>query len=1024
MFKRHLLASSIQKCLWTSLAVSMAIPNALADEAKTQAEVDAAEVITVTGVRSSLRDAAFLKKSANQIMDAISSEDIGKLPDNNVAEALQRITGIQIGRDATGGGSSFQVRGLSQNRVEVNGQTMVSNGAEDRSNSFSETSSTLFKGIEVIKSPTADMTEGAIGATVRLKTFAPLDFKDDLTVSGQLQATRDESAHDLGGNDGFIASGMVSKKFELDDYGQIGILVNISQEEKITLAETYNTNWRAATKSQLVNDPDSPEKIMEQYYANTTPETPESERPTTIVYIQDQPTLERKPFEEAKTGLDAKIQWAPNANLELFAQGMRTTFVQDLKQVRLNFLTRDSKATFGDNSEYLFFTRNAIPGQFKDDQGTPADGITHRAIMSYGELNFDDAGAPIRFAGNFSSVETKQYAFSTGFKWNINDDLTTDYVFNRSESVKMNEGGGSTSYNVDVKRLRNPDSTTDGYYQPTLVMENGKGEIPSAYLDYRGLYDDPDTPEFESAPDLNSYDGLNAFTWNNFSASDNRQNAEELSHQLDFDWLVDLSVLTKIEFGVRYSTREVSRQETKQYQTGINGEGNTFDQLSNNFQSMEDSSPGIVTNFFEPMQGSILDGAGGADSTAWLIPKYSRALWDAQKELLLPGSYWRENKSYPYLVAEDVYAGYIKGNFEFDLGDFPVTGNAGLRLVRTESDTQGIGTYDGGETVTLIQEQNAYNNLLPSINFNVMLTDKMFLRLAYAGVMSRPNPIDLSPSLQVYSGTLTGQQGNPFLQPFEATQFDISYEWYLDDVTTFSSAYFHKTIDNFHRKLSFIIPGSAHCIDLDNNGVNGCDTPGDTSDDVTVRSKSNAGGGSVDGIELALQSSFDFLPGFWSGFGVQLNYTFTQSSQESGYDELTGDALPYPELSENSYNAVLFYDKYGFNFRAAYNFRDEFYKEDSAGAPDEKLWVIDEAATARAGENVYSQASAPLAIWRDAYQSLDLSASYKISKQYTVFFQVNNALDENQRDYAGVTGMTSAYYETGRKFSLGIRGRL
>lgn len=1027
MFKQNRLATHVKFALFASVTAlaSSAFAAEEAEKSDEQKKKDI-ETIQVTGIRSSLSSAAFLKKSAEQVMDVISSEDIGKLPDSNVAEALQRITGIQIGRDATGGGSSFQVRGISQNRVEINGQTMVSNNGDERSNSFSDTSSTLFKGIEVIKSPTADMTEGAIGATVRLKTFSPLDFKKELTASGQLQATRSELAHDLGGNDGYIASGMVSRKFDLGKFGEFGVLVNLSREEKITLSESYATEWRAATPNQLTNDPDSPEKLMAQYYENAG--VAEEDRPHTIVYIQDQPRLERKPFEEEKTGLDFKVQWAPNDDLEFFMHGFRTSFVQDLKQIRMNFLTRDNSASFADNAEYLFFSRDAIPGQFSDELGTPADAVTHRAIMTYGELNYDNAGSPIRYAGNYSAVEVNQYAFSAGTKWNINDDVVMDYVYNRSASVRLNQGGSSTSYNVNVKKYINPDDKSEGYYQPTMILQNGAGGVPTAYLDYRDVYDDPNTPEFEAAPDLNSYDGMDAFTWNNFSATDTRQDAGEISHQLDFDWLLDIDYLTKLEWGVRYSSRTVDRSRSKQYQTGIKGDGNAYHLLGNNFADMEANSPGVITNFFEPMEGAILGGAGGKEATAWLIPKFSREHWDYYKDLLLTGSYWAEDRTYPYEVNEDVYAAYLKASFEFELGDIMVMGNGGVRAVETESDTLGYGTYDGGETVELIQESNTYRNYLPSLNFTFALTDDMFVRLAGAKVMSRPNPVDLSPSLQVYSGSLTGQQGNPFLKAFAATQYDVSYEWYLDDVTTISAAYFRKEIDNFHQKYTFILSGESHCLDLNNDNVTSCDPGmGDgvyTDDDVTVRSKSNGGGGTVDGFEVAFQSAFDFLPGFLSGFGVQLNYTVTKSSQDSGYSELTGEALPYPDLSENSYNAVLFYEKYGFSFRAAYNYRDEFYKQNSAGSADDSLWVLDEDESLRTGQDVYSQLSAPLPVWRDAYESLDLSTSYKLTKQISIFAQVNNALDEVQRDYAGVQGMTHAYFDTGRHFRVGIRGRL
>ncbi|MCM2678156.1 TonB-dependent receptor [Echinimonas agarilytica] len=1005
MFRKSILATHIKLSLLASItAISPVAMNvALAEESstKTQKEEIAqklsdVETIQVTGIRGSLSGSQFLKRSADQVMDAITAEDIGKLPDQNVAEALQRITGVQIGRDATGAGSGFQVRGISQNRVEINGQTMVSNNGESRSNSFNDTSSSLFKGIEVIKSPTADMTEGAIGATVRLKTFAPLDFKKDLTLSGKYEGTKDQKADDKG----YSGNALLSQKFDWGDWGEFGYLVNFSREEKITESELYSTNWRAADSNQLVLDPDSPEKIT----------------PGTLVYIPDQPRLERKPFEEKKTGLDSKIQWAPSADLEFFAHAFKTKFTQNLKQVRMNYLSRDTSALLQDNAEYLTFERGAIPVQYSDDQGSPATENAHRAILSYGEFDFDAAGSPARFAGNFSRNDIEQFAFSTGAKWSITEDLASEYVFNRSSSKRFEEAR-STSYNIDLKYeiLDDEGLPTDEYVRPSMVMNNGGGGVPNIYLDYSNFGDDFD---------INSYDDMQVYAWNNFSGSNRRKDAEEVSHQLDFDYFLDYEMFTTVEFGARYSSREVSRTEEKMINSGITGNGATFDQIlggehpdglaANNFEAMEYYAPGVVTNFFEPMEGSILGGAGGSGGTSWLIPRYDRKVWNSYMDYLVPGQAFEESQTYPYDITEDVTAAYLKLNYDFDLFDFPVSGNFGLRYVETDTTSIGNQSPDNGDTFEQTTIKNTYSNTLPSFNANVRLNDDMYLRVAYAQTMSRPDPVDLSPSVQVYSGTATGQRGNPYLKPFEASQMDLSYEWYIDDVSSFSSAIFYKDIENFHKKTTILWQGSDHGIDLDNDGL---------PDDITLSTKVNGGGGTVQGLELAYQSVFDFLPGWMSGFGAQLNYTYTDSDQDSGYDELTGNQLPVPDLSENSYNIVLFYEKYGFSFRAAYNYRDERYIKETAGATDSSLWVYDEVKSIEAGSDQYSNLSAPLSQWRDEYETLDLSANYKINSNMSLHFQATNVLDEERRDYAGVKDITTEYLETGRFFRFGVSAR-
>ena len=132
-----------------------------------QTSDEAIEEVIVTGIRASLQDAIAKKRNADDIRDVINAEDVGKLPDSNVAEALQRITGVQIGR-AFGEGSEVSVRGIAANRIELNGQTQVGTGASRSITTFSSLPAEMFSSLEVIKTPTADEVEGGLGAIIRL----------------------------------------------------------------------------------------------------------------------------------------------------------------------------------------------------------------------------------------------------------------------------------------------------------------------------------------------------------------------------------------------------------------------------------------------------------------------------------------------------------------------------------------------------------------------------------------------------------------------------------------------------------------------------------------------------------------------------------------------------------------------------------------------------------------------------------------------------------------------------------------
>ncbi|WP_157840468.1 TonB-dependent receptor plug domain-containing protein [Sphingomonas sp. Ant20] len=184
------------------------------DVANANADAD----IVVTGVRASLRSAQARKRNASQIIDSIVAEDIGKLPDNNVSEALQRISGIQIERNQ-GEGSRIAIRGLTQVRTELNGRDYFTAG-DGRTISLEDIPSELLAGIDVYKNPAADVIEGGLGGTVNLRTRMPFDFSKP-TISGSARVTH----HDLADKTKTSFSGLITDTYQTG-LGEIGFLLN------------------------------------------------------------------------------------------------------------------------------------------------------------------------------------------------------------------------------------------------------------------------------------------------------------------------------------------------------------------------------------------------------------------------------------------------------------------------------------------------------------------------------------------------------------------------------------------------------------------------------------------------------------------------------------------------------------------------------------------------------------------------------------------------------------------------------
>lgn len=222
-------------------AIAWGVP-AFAQDAAPAAEAEAKDEIVVTGIRASLERAADIKREADQVLDVITAEDVGKLPDANVAEALQRVTGVQITR-VFGEGQSVSVRGLQQVRVEVDGRTLLGwsarlsppeNDQLGRSSGLDSVPSSLFGRLEVRKSPLASQAEGGLGGTVNLVTPKPLDFRKT-TVSLRATGVYSENSETLEP----VLTGFATTKFA---DGKIGVMVAAEYQKRTTTTQAFERN--------------------------------------------------------------------------------------------------------------------------------------------------------------------------------------------------------------------------------------------------------------------------------------------------------------------------------------------------------------------------------------------------------------------------------------------------------------------------------------------------------------------------------------------------------------------------------------------------------------------------------------------------------------------------------------------------------------------------------------------------------------------------------------------------------------
>ena len=332
-----------------------------------------------------------------------------------------------------------------------------------------------------------------------------------------------------------------------------------------------------------------------------------------------------------------------------------------------------------------------------------------------------------------------------------------------------------------------------------------------------------------------------------------------------------------------------------------------------------------------------------------------------------------------WTVEEKTKAGYLQATFGWEEMAVPVHATVGVRYFDTNTLSSGFNRVQQGTNITFPEaaQSGGYNDWLPSINVRFDLTDKLVGRLTAGDVMARPNPAQLAFRRSTDVVGLTGSRGNPDLLPFEARQYDAGLEYYFNDVNYISAAYFRTEIGRFIVNTSSpeVIDGTTYTITRPVNGT----------DQVTI-----------DGFEVGGQYAFDFLPAPWNGFGVVANATFANDKGFKGTNLLTGELLPFPGLSETSYNASIYYENQRFSVRTAYNWRKE--------------WLLTPAG--RGG----------LPEFNEDYGTLDASVSWNANEHFTVFADVVNLLDEqkieNNNPFRRIGNETF-----GKRYFLGVRAK-
>ena len=887
-FRNTLVSSAVAAALGTGAPLGVLAQTApQAGQTQGPASYAPLEEVVVTGIKASLQNAQERKKNSDTVEDSIVAEDIGKLPDVTAAEALQRITGIQIGRDLGEGGgtvsiggaavnSGIEIRGLPQVETTLNGREVFT-ATGSRVLNFEDVPSNLLAGIDVYKDPTADLLSSGIGGTVDLRTRRPFDFK-----GLELEASAAERYADLSGRTKPEVTALASDRWETGA-GEIGGLLAFSYQDRA---------YRADEAAQ--NGPNTSTAVV----------------PGQTVLVPNGTFNTLVDGERKRTGLDGVLQWQPVDDLLLTGE----VSSQELDSSQDQFTFYSVGSFNGVNPT------NLVPGSVTLFPGT-LDGSS--ATYTNGLVEDYDAYRDV-------TDVNRQYALNG--KWTPGH-LTLI---------------GDVSYTRASEHLNNP-TLAPTVTVPTLTQNLTPAGLPVTTVS--GV----DLSNIASYPSAGYTDSQNYYT------------GDEKAYKVDVVYDLGDFFIDSVAGGLRYADRSLDFVAIRT--SGASVSGATLQANPQLFGPMP------FGHFFSATESNQIQPVLPAVNMWQLqnnLPAVEQALGVAGKTTISPGG--------AFNAQEKNTAVYVRANFKADTA-IPIDGNLGVRAVRNADYLNGFAPQYTGKVVTAFiphYNSNSGTDVLPSLNMRFKWTDALQSRLSASKVVTYPDFSQLAPSYNILATSQNATAGNPYLRPTKASQVDGTLEWYFSSSSSIYGAVFYKKVKDF----------------VFNNVVPGVVIGGIT---YNLTEPLNSGTGSIKGLEFGYQQFFDFLPGLWSGLGVQANYTYVDAIAPTS---VAGITTTLPGLSKNSYNLVGIYEKARVSARVAYNWRSQFY------------------------QSVYSGATAALAanpIFYHQYGWLDASLTYDLTNQWSVYAQGDNLLRTRLRTFYGVETVPDANEIDDRQYLVGVR---
>jgi iron complex outermembrane recepter protein len=942
--------------------------------------------IVVTGIRASLQKSLDIKRESLGIVDAISAEDIGKFPDSNLATAMERIPGVTVSRQAvsltgtggtsSGGGSTqITVRGFGPqfNQTLFDGrQVPTALGNVGRGFDFGSVGSDFVGQVDVLKTPDASLSSGAIGATINIKYPKPLDHPG-MQLAGSVSGNENSGENKIKPSAGILFSNTFA-----DD--RFGFLVDAAYADSVVRGSHVNVQgWEGgnpATGSGLATC-QLPGAAPCAYPPAANPPTgvPPSAAATPSIkdwFIQDYGVYQEH-TEDKREGGRVVLQAKPVDGLELTLDDnySKETLVQD---------------QYGFSA---WFNGNGLRDVTQAPDGTV--------------INFTQPGTPTDFQAQINQAVITSNTVGLNVKWNAS--AHTDYLFDIYQGVAKLNPGGQYGVDADVGYGNGPNATSLG-----IVVPGGNGlPYPTGY-----------------GPAGNAANFINpAYIGSHVVVESYNQNTDTVDQfKLEGAWHDDE---LKFQYGVQGThDHEALRSFTDLPYTwqmyggygpppiGSGGVApipanlisNSFTTGSNFIHGWSNGNllpPAIIqangwaiVNYLQGLNGA---GMNGANNTT-VCSNLSGGVHCTGKYIMY------ENLGGSQDITENALSPYFSLSTTTKIENMPLKINVGARYEDTHVTSAGISTLPTGQLYNLPTDKTAYGfsstppvsvstksdyrYLLPNIDLILGVTDTVQVRIDASRTMTRAPLSDLTPDLNVPAGqrvgALNATGGNPTLLPYLSDNLDFGAEWYYAQNSYVSADAFVKEVTNF------VVGGTI------SQPINNVTLPDGSPAIFSVTSQVNGPSAEVRGIELAWQYTIGD-----TGFGFQSNATFVSTNKPYNPNDLTVSNFAVPGLA-NSYNFIPFYDKYGFQVRVAVNHQNEHLQNYGQTQNNSQFGIE------------------PTFV--DATTYVDLSTSYEFNRHFSVYFEALNLTDQAYATHGRYKEQTLDVVDTGRLFTLGVRGKL